>query len=96
MNIKIIINAKSANLDTSKQRMICVYIADQNNMEVQTVMNVDMTRMKMEKKLKLYVKIAFHIQITEIFIIIMALRNISHTLYLLKENAIDMNCQKIA
>ena len=86
MNIKIKINAKNANLAISKQRMIYVYIAEQNNMEVQTVTNVDMKRMKMEKKLKLYAKIAFHILMTEIFIIIMALRNISLPPYLLKEN----------
>ena len=46
-------------MDILKQKVNLVFIADQNNMEVQLVMNVDMKKIKMEvKQIILYVKIA--------------------------------------
>ena len=46
MNINQRINAKVVNMDILKQKMNHVFIADQKNMEVLAVMNVDMNKMK--------------------------------------------------
>ena len=66
----------------------CVYCR-QNNMVVLLVMNVDINKIKMEKKLIiLYAKIVFQLMIIMNLIIIITIMNILILLYLQKENVI--------
>ena len=50
INISRIINAKLVNMDISKQKKNLVFTANLIYMEVVPVINVDMIKMKMEKK----------------------------------------------